>query len=167
MLPSREDLHAAFLLPRYIFMRNFSRSNQRHRCLLQFAAIIGFIGMLRPHGYRQLQPASFTLVVQMDDGRLPPRLINARDALLVSELIHRARDTILGFFIKFKSKTILDAIAYFPKLSDCTLRFKAMCPITALKDLITMHLFNRNFLKKWEKGISLSSYLKQLAGDEM
>ena len=78
-----------------------------------------------------------------------------------------AGDTILGFFINFKSKTMLNATAYFPKLSDYALRFKAMCPVIALKDLITRRVFNNRFLKNWGKGITLSSYLKQLAGDEL
>ena len=167
MLPSRQDLRAAFILPKYVFMGNFSRTNQHYRCRLRFATIMGFVGMLRPHTYRQLQPASFTLVIQDGDGYLPPQLINGRDVLLFSEKIHEAGDTVLGFFIKFKSKTMLEATAYFPKLSDCALRFKAMCPVIALKDLISGRVFGKRFLTKWGNGMSLSSYLKQLAGDDI
>ena len=167
MLPSRQDLRAAFLLPKYVFMGKFSRTNQQYRCLLRFATIMGFVGMLRPHTYRQLQPAAFTVVIEDGEGRLPPQLVNARDVSSFSEKVHEAGDAVLGFFIKFKSKTMLDATAYFPRLSNCARRFEAMCPVMALKDLITLRAFGSRFLKNWGNGISLSSYLKQLAGDEI
>ena len=160
MLPSRRDVRAAFLLPRYVFLRKFARTNERQQCLLRFATIIGFIGMLRPHTFRQLQPTSFTLVIQNGDGRLPPHLVNAREGPLFTRMVQTAGNKIIGLFANFKSKTMLDATAYFPNLSEGTPRYKAMCPVTALQDLIRERLFKHGFLKKWGRGNMISSYLK-------
>ena len=151
MLPSRSNVRAALLFPKYVFTRIFARTNQRQQCLLWFATIIGFIGMLRPHTFRQLQPASFTLVVQNNDRRLPPRLIRATCRTVFTEEIQMAGGRVLGFFINYKLKTMINATSYFPSLSACTLRLKVMCSVTALRDLISGHLFEKRFLKKRSK----------------
>ena len=51
-------------------------------------------------------------------------------------------------------------------LSECPLRYRAMCPITALKDLMRKQRFKKGFLKKCRRENSLSLYLKLLAGDD-
>ena len=116
MQPSRKYGRAAFLLPRYVFTRMFSRTDHRQECLLRFATITGFIGFLRPHTFRQLQHASFTVVAQNGDRRLPPNCIKASCKSLFTEKIQTTGDTILSLFINLKSQTKIKATAYFPRL---------------------------------------------------
>ena len=68
MLPSRRDMRAAFLLPRWVFTPTFTDADSKSQYLVRFATVIGFVGMLRPHTFSQLQPLSFTLIVR---GRNP------------------------------------------------------------------------------------------------
>ena len=62
-LPCAGDKREALILPRYT--RNLCLDPKRTKNMrkLRFAAIIGFIGMLRPHTYTQLKVGSFTIVL--------------------------------------------------------------------------------------------------------
>ena len=59
-------------------------------------------------------------------------------------MIETSGDKIIGPFINFKSKTMLDATAYFPRLSEAALRYKAMGPIMALQDVMRGRLFKKD-----------------------
>ena len=61
-LPSKLDKRGALLLPLLTYDTSFQASPTDGRCLLLFATIIGFMGMLRPHTFAQLRPSSITLV---------------------------------------------------------------------------------------------------------
>ena len=71
---------------------------------------------------------------------------------------------ILGFFISFKSKTMVDAKAYYPNLAKSSPRFRAMCPTAALLHIIRRGLFKGNFLRNHGKGRVLQSFHKKLVG---
>ena len=167
MLPSTRDCRAAFLLPKYVFTRVFNLTGCRRRDLARFATILGFIGMLRPHTFSQLQPNSFTLVVQGNDVLQPPRCINASRERLFLEMLRSTTVTILGFFVSFKSKTQLSATAYFPNLSDCASRFRVMCPVTEVAKIVRTGYFKRRFLLKVGRGNTLSAYLKEIVNDDL
>ena len=72
---------------------------------------------------------------------------------------------ILGFFISFKSKTMLDAKAYYPNLADSSPVFRAMCPTAALLQIIRRGLFKGKFLRNHGKGRILQSFLKKLVSE--
>ena len=74
---------------------------------------------------------------------------------------------VLGFFINYKSKTMINATSYFPSLLVFTLKLKTMCPVTAFIDLVSGHLFEKRFLKKRGGVNALPSFLTKLAGDEI
>ena len=50
-LPSKLDKRGALLLPLLIYNPDFQRSAMDENCLIRFATIIGFMGMLRPHTF--------------------------------------------------------------------------------------------------------------------
>ena len=166
ILPSRRDRRAAFLLPKYVFTDTFTDARSRSQCLLRFATVIGFVGMLRPHTFNQLQPRSFTLVVLNRNPLMPPRIINGADTGRFGEAVLSPSTMVLGFFVAFKSKTMLDAKAYYPNLSTCSPRFRKMCPTTALSQIIRRGLFRPNFLRSHGKGRVLHSFLKKIVNDD-
>ena len=62
-LPSKLDKRCALLLPLLIHeSAAFQAKSTNSDCLLRFATIIGFVGMLRPHTFAQFRPDSLTLV---------------------------------------------------------------------------------------------------------
>ena len=66
-LPSLPDDRRALLLPTMTQRPQFYRDDNPTNMIFRFATIIGFVGMLRPHTFDQLNPDSFTLV--MENGR--------------------------------------------------------------------------------------------------
>ena len=69
---------------------------------------------------------------------------------------------ILGFFISFKSKTMVDAKAYYPNLANSPPRFRAMCPTAALLQIIRRGFLKGKILRNHGKGRILQSFLKKL-----
>ena len=79
--------------------------------------------------------------------------------------INRASE-ILGFFIRFESKTMGNAMAYFPNLCSRTRNtsFEAMCPVRSLIEVASLGMVKRSFLKNINKGHKFIEYFKQISG---
>ena len=128
-LPFQADKRCAFLLPLYLGVKSFNSPSEDRTHILRLATVMGFIGMLRPHTFGQLRPQSFVFVLK--NGK------TIRDSAHSNSLINCARklprrDKILGFYIEFQSKTMKNALAYFPNLHSFTDGFRSMCPRTLM-----------------------------------
>ena len=78
----------------------------------------------------------------------------------------QTRYKVLGFVIRFKAKTQLEALAYFSNLSQPQTFYSAICPVLALKLVIARGYFKRTkFLSSFGKGSKLNSYLKLITED--
>ena len=166
-LPSRRDSRTALILPMYCQTKTFCFTGSKTQVLLRFAAILGFVGMLRLHTFEQLDPDSFELVVRDADSRQFARVIKGDNtyALRVAFTSTQTRYRVLGFVIRFRSKTQLEAVAYFPNLAHTF--YNAICPVGALKMVISRGYFNRTkFMSSIGKGPMLNSYLKQVTCDD-
>ena len=78
-----------------------------------------------------------------------------------------AQNMIIGFVIEFESKTMKEAMAYFPNLccrSNGTSPFKPMCPVRKLYEISEAGLVKGKFLKDVKKGKKFSSYLSYISG---
>ena len=169
-LPSPRDVRSAFILPKYVCSRPFNLLSTEMSCFLRFGTIVGFIGMLRPHTFRQLQPDSFTLVVKDNFSPAFSRIIRPMDLGTLREALHlnQRRYKPIGFCIKFKSKTQLNATAYFPNISDPTTHYNSMCPVDALRGLVVKGFFTKSkFRKAFGKSAVLKSYVKSLTNDDL
>ena len=62
VLPGRADRRGALLLLLLVGHAAFCREKDQLGSLLSFGTIMGFMAMLRPHRFEQLNPASFTIV---------------------------------------------------------------------------------------------------------
>ena len=167
-LPSRRDSRSALLLPMYSHTRTFQNTCSRELTLLKFATILGFVGMLRPHTFGQLTRESFTLVVRDAHSPQYSSLIKGSCGRTVSQAlsVNQSRFTIVGYFIRFKAKTLLDAVAYFPNLSDTDTFYRDICPVLALREVVVKGYFRRTkFLSALGRGAKLNAYLKQLTDD--
>ena len=167
MLPSRRDRRAAFILPRYVYTRAFGLSGSRRQQLARFATILGFVGMLRPHTFSQVQPASFKLVIKDREGLQPPLLIKPGRGSPFAETLRSTTTTTLGFLLKFKSKTQLEATTYYPNLSACTPRYQKMCPVRELANIVESGGFTRRFLQTFGKGNLLAKFLKEVVNEDL
>ena len=168
-LPSRRDSRTALILPMYCLTQTFCLTGSKEQVLLRFAAILGFVGMLRPHTFDQLNQDSFELVVRDADSRQFARMIKGHNiyALRVALTSTQTRYKVLGFVIRFRSKTQLEAVAYFPNLSLPQTFYNAICPVVALKMVISRGYFKRTkFLSSFGKGTMLNSYLKLMTEDD-
>ena len=164
-LPGKADRRGALLLPLLTAEGYFNPPDSNELSLLRFATIIGFVGMLRPHTFRQLKPSSFTLVTYT--GRctvMPKGMTSFRSQLSES----RRRGRILGFYIDFQSKTMRNARAYLPSLCSRgnNTKLAAMCPVRALIEITKRGLVKGFFLRKTTKRKFLSNYLKNILGSE-
>ena len=168
-LPSPKDSRSAFLLPMFIGLPGFLRTDSRKLSLLRCATILGFVGMLRPHTFDQVGPNSIQLVVKDHSSPRHSFLVPARDTRLFALVLRpsQAQFTVFGFVLDFKSKTQLNARAYFPNMSDPRGHYSSMCPVEALRLTVTRGHWKRGFLKGHGKGSILSSYLKLLVGDNV
>ena len=167
-LPSRRDSRSALILPMYCLTRTFRGTRSREQVLLKFATILGFVGMLRPHTFDQLNQDSFGLVVRDANSQQFARMIEGRDiyALRAALVASQTRYKVLGFVIRFQAKTQLEALAYFPNLSQPQTSYSAICPVLALKMVIARGYFKRTkFLSSFGKGSKLSSYVKLMTED--
>ena len=162
-LPSKLDKRGALLLPLLTYARSFKTGGTDADSILHFSTIIGFVGMLRPHTFAQLRPSSFTVVTYTGRcQRMPDNKFGFKTVL--TEV--RARGGILGFYIHFQSKTMLNAQAYLPSLcarSGNTL-LTTMCPVKALINITNRGLVTGFFLKKSTTRTKLAAYLKVIAG---
>ena len=132
--------------------------------------IIGFVGMLRPHTFPQLCLLSFTLVVKDKHSLAFSRQISGTDSGLIHHALRldQQRYVPLGFYIKFKAKTIENARAYFPNLSVPTTDYHRMCPVDALRVLVSKGLWKERLLRRALKpGPELKDYMKSMPDDDL
>ena len=164
-LPSLPDERIALLLPSMIQRPEFHQCDEPTNLLFQFATIIGFIGMLRPHTFDQMNPGSFTIVAE--SGRqIQLRGAATRFKLQLNEV--RRTERIIGFFITFDSKTMCRARAYLPSLCSRTqlTGYEAMCPVRALTRIAERRCIKKGFLKKINRGKKFAEYLGHISGVE-
>ena len=168
-LPSPKDNRSAFLLPMFIVMPVFLSTESRKSSLLRCVTILGFVGMLRPHTFAQIGPDSVQLVIKDYSSPRHASLVPANEARLFAHALsqHQAQITVLGFILDFKSKTQLEARAYFPNLSYPRCHYRNMCPVEALRCVVMRGYWKRGFLKTHGTSTMLTSYLKVLAGDNV
>ena len=161
-LPSSKDGRRPLLLPEIMFRPEFLNVVSSEQRLLRFATILGFIGMLRPHSLETLEPSDFYVITKAgDEIRMPRNQIEFRD--LWARMVMAKR--ILGFYIKFRSKTMNEARAYFPTLSavETQMEFSLICPVSALTDISRRGLMSRGFLKALNKQKRLTHYLQYIS----
>ena len=162
-LPERADKRGALLLPLLTISMRSNRVDSNEYSLLHFATVIGFLGMLRPHTFAQLRPASLTLVTYA--GKCIP-MPNLKRSFM--RVLDRSRRTarILGFVLDFQSKTRLNARAYLPSLSSVRLNsaIVSMCPMCALINITAKGLVTGMFLKKISRRKLLIDHLKMITG---
>ena len=124
---------SAFILPKYTHDECLRCTNTKRTCLIRFLTLLGFIGMLRPHIFKQLHAGSFRMV--SGSGAVIPLPRDRRSAQRVLYQL-KAHSEILGFYIRFESKTMRDAKAYFPTLCTTSPTFVPMCPTSALLEIV-------------------------------
>ena len=87
---------------------------------------------------------------------------------MVGEQVSGIRRTsrILGFFIRFESKTMDNARAYFPSLCSRTGNtvFETMCPVRSLIEVASLGMVKRSFLKYINRGKKFIEYFKRISG---
>ena len=126
--------------------------------------------MLRPCTLRQLQPDSFKLVVKDNFSHAISINIRPRDretlryALQLNQQWYKP----LGFCIEFKSKTQVNATAYFPNISHPPNHNSKMYPVEALRELVAKGIFTKaKFRKGCGSSSVLNSYVKSLTDDDL
>ena len=126
--------------------------------------------MLRPHTFPQLCPRSFTLVVKDKHSAAFSSQVPGNDYRLIHYALRldQQRYIPMGFYIKFKSKTMIDARAYFPNLSIPSTHYQKMCPVDALRVLVSKGLWTERLLHKTLRcGSSLNDYIKRMPDDDL
>ena len=159
--PEQADKRVAFLLPNYVSATAYMTPITKEDYHLRLATVMGFIGMLRPNTFDQLGPESISFVLQ--DETTVTRYERHFDRR-VRELPLNA--SILGYFIRFKSKTMQNALAYFPNLSSIQGSLSKMCPVTLLTHMERQGWVKQAFLKKYGKGAKLGQYIQLLTSSE-
>ena len=117
--------------------------------------------MLRPHSLESLEPSSFhAITVNGEDVQMPENPLRFRD-LWLRIWVEKG---ILGFYINFWSKTMHDARAYFPTLSDADMQMECslICPALALTDILRRVLMKKKVLKSLNKQKRLTLYLQYI-----
>ena len=157
--PRQADKRGCFFLPFYIGVEYFVRENGKSQLLIRLATVLGFIGMLRPHTFEQLQPSSF-IFVHKNNSTIRTHDKKSSFKSCTESLPHH--DNIAGFYIEFQAKTMNKARAYFPRLSTLP-KFQRMCPVNQLLRIAGKGWVKPGFLKKCGKGKTLAGYLQKLA----
>ena len=162
-LPMKADKRGALLLPLLAEHNAFVREGDDTSCILRFGTIMGFMAMLRPHTFEQLKPSSFTIVT--DSGQCI-KMPQGKHAFTnrIQEL--RRQHKILGFYIEFQSKTMLNAKAFLPSI--CSLqersRLVSICPVRSLINIANRGLVSGYFLRILTKKKSLAIFLQYITG---
>ena len=130
----------------------------RKEILARFAAILGFIGMLRPHTFRSVTASSLCFIRRTGGSVIQ----ETNEADLRNRLRFILPREVLGFYIKFKSKTMNCARAYFPNLSSPKSYYAAMCPVKKIMDLIGREYLRGTFLKDISSAY-LAKYLQDVS----
>ena len=153
----------------YCQTRTFNSVLNKNSLLLKFATILGFVGMLRPHTFAQLRQSSFGLIVRDRRSLQFSRIVEGHDynTMRAALTLEQTRFLVLGFIIRFKAKTQLDAVAYFPNISQPKTSYCEMCPVATLRDILYRGYFKQSkFLSTFGRGSKLNSYVKQLTGED-
>ena len=162
-LPFQADKRCAFLLPLYLETRSFTSPDSNRTHTIRLATVLGFIGMLRPHTFSQLSPHSFVFVLKngqtVRDSAHSENLINCTRKL-------PQREKILGFYIEFQSKTMDNALAYFPNLHSFTRGFQSMCPVTMLLEAASKNWVRKGFLKTLGRGAPIGQYIQTITASK-
>ena len=159
IFPQQADARKPFLLPKYLNTSAFTEVFSQDKRLARFSAILGFIGMLRPHTFRSLQASSFCFIYRKGGSVIQ----ETNEADLKSRLRAIRHKEILGFYIKFKSKTMNCARAYFPNLSSPKSKYAAMCPVREIMNLSARGYLRGKFLNVTSSAPSLTKYLQELS----
>ena len=158
-LPFQADKRCAFLLPLYLDVKSFYSPSDDNTHILRLATVMGFIGMLRPHTFGQLKPQSFVFVLK--NGKTVRDAVHSKSLINCTYKLPR-REKILGFYIEFESKTMKNALAYFPNLHSFTDRFRKMCPVTLLLEAARNNWVKQGFLKKLGKEAPIGRYIQTI-----
>ena len=161
--PKQANKRSAFLLPHFVRMKDFIAPGDKSGHLVRLATVMGFIGMLRPHTFAQLQPSSFYFVCNNEKLLQPSNAMRSFPTFL--KKLPR-RQELLGFYIVFKSKTMPVARAYFPNLSDSCSALRMICPLSMLLSAANKKWVTAGFLKRAGRGESLGKYLKLLTSSD-
>ena len=150
-LPSTADSRRALLLPNFMTNEEFRNIKSKSDILWRFATILGFVGMLRPHTFDQINPESFTIVL-MNRSSILMRGTASWFRKQLDDI--RRKHRILGFYIQFQSKTMQNARAYFPSLCSRTktTSYEPMCPMRSLVEVSSNCMVRKSFMKKINKG---------------
>ena len=147
------------MLPHFLEKTDFIEPGSRAADLARLATVLGFVGMLRPHTFAQLRPASFTFVL-WDEQLLTTQTTSSSFRTLALQF--PAMRNVLGFYITFRSKTMASARAYFPNLSSSPGPLNPMCPLALLLSAAKRNWVKAEFLKKAGRGDTLGKYLQLL-----
>ena len=147
------------MLPKYLKTSVFAEVPTRDRRLARLSAILGFIGMLRPHTFKSLEASSLCFIRRKGGSVIQ----ETNEADLKNKLRAIRYRQILGFYIKFKSKTMNHARAYFPNLSSPKSKYDAMCPVREVMNLSARGYLRGKFLNETSSTSSLTKYLQDLA----
>ena len=157
--PQQPDARRAFLLPMCLKNPVFQDVSSKKKALARLVTILGFTGMLRPHTFTSLQQSSFVIVpVQRKGVRF-----HGENRPLQERLGNLRSREILGFYIEFKSKTLNYARAYFPNLSQPISPYSDMCPVVALKQIVSMGWLSQKLGKTSLSKLSITSYLAKVS----
>ena len=163
VFPAKADKREAFFLPLYYKHPSFSSPRSKVAHLSSFATVLGFFGMLRPHIFTALGPQSFVFVLK--DGSQVQHTSRSRPfQQRLASLPQSAK--VLGFLIRFKSKTMLDARSYYPNLGSSLPAYNQICPVRLLKDVGNRVWIVTGILKSIGKGVPLKTNLQQLVSSK-
>ena len=159
VFPAQADKREAFFLPLYYNREPYLVPRSKTDYLARLATVLGFFGMLRPHTFLTLGPHSFVFI--LEDGsqvQLSKRKTDFRRCLeMLPEMAN-----VVGFYIPFKSKTMIHARAYYPNLGSSSPAYVTLCPLLVLKEVGKMGWVEAGFLKTIGKGAALQEYLQRL-----
>ena len=133
------------LLLNFISTSGFRTTTCKADIILRFGTISGFVSMLSPYTFEQLNRGSFVIV--LTNGKW---LRMSRPTKVFQRKLNQIRRgyRIQGFYIDFAGKTMAKARAYFPSLSLRTSipAFTAMCPMRAHVLISSLCVIRKSFL---------------------
>ena len=156
--PQQADKREALFVPLYYKTRTFAKPESKQDYLSRLATNMGFFGMLRPHTFSSLGPNSIVMILR--NGQRKHIHGDERFQQFIRAL--PPIEDILRFYIKFKSKTMTNARAYFPNLGTESDLYKPLCPLRMLIDVGKRDWVSPGFLEKVGRGAILREYLQRL-----
>ena len=155
------------MLPHYVKVGDFLEPGTKAGYLVRMATVLGFIGMLRPHTFTQLQPSSFSFVLTNEQVLQPPAQKKKQKTSFSQYLNKLSQPSgMLGLYVTFKSKKMPVACSYFPNLRSSCSALSVMCPLSMHLAVAEMDWIHPSFLKRPGRGNTLGKYLKLLVTSE-